>query len=129
MLQGILTATRNGDILSASLIPSIQETTDSTRTMIPNILVGTYKTFFAANRINWWKSPAESPDLNPIEKVWGSMKIFLQNKQKPRNMPELKEGIKLFWQMMTPKVCSKYIDHLQKVMPDVIKVDGAPSGH
>ena len=44
-------------------------------------------------------------------------------------MPELKEGIKLFWQMMTPKVCSKYIDHLQKVMPDVIKVDGAPSGH
>ena len=117
MFQGILTATRYGDILSASLIPFIQETYQEDHRLYqdndPKHTSRYIQNFFAANKINWWKSPAESPDLNPIEKVWGSMKNFLRNKHKPKNMLELKEGIKLFWQMMTPKVCSKYIDHLQ----------------
>lgn len=56
---------------------------------------------FVKNRINWWKSPAESPNLNPIEEVWGSMKDFLRDKHKPRNIAELKEGIKKFWSTRT----------------------------
>ena len=30
---------------------------------------------------------------------------------------------------MTPEVCSKYIGHLQKVIPKVIEKDGGPSGY
>ena len=67
--------------------------------------------------------------MNLIEKVWGSLKNCLHDKHKPRNLPELKEGIKKYWRMLTPKICCRYIDHLQKVMPDVIKADGGPSGH
>jgi len=77
------------------------------------------------NRINWWKSPAESPDLNPIEKVWGSMKTYLRDKHKPRNLAELKEGIRTYWKKLTPEVCTRYIDHLQKVMPVVVEEKGA----
>ena len=84
---------------------------------------------FACNSITWWKSPAESPDLNPIEKVWDSMKNYLQEKHKPWNMGKLKKGIRTFWKQMTPKLCSRYIDHLQKVLHDVIRANGAPSGH
>ena len=47
--------------------------------------------------INWWKTPPESPDLNPIENVWGSMKTYLRNEHKPRTLDELKNGIRLFW--------------------------------
>ena len=57
------------------------------------------------------------------------MKNFLQEKHKPWNMSELKEGIRTFWKQMTSKMRSRYIDHLQKVMPDVIEANGAPSGH
>ena len=72
---------------------------------------------------------AESPDLNPIEKVWASMKTYLRDKHKPKNMAQLKAGIKLYWKKLTPEVCTRYIDHLRKVIPDVIKEEGAPSGH
>ena len=41
-------------------------------------------------------------------------------------MPELKEGIRKFRSSMTPRMCCKYIEHFQKVMPDFSKVNGAP---
>ena len=34
------------------------------------------KDFFDANSINWWKTPPESPDLNPIENLWHEAKEF-----------------------------------------------------
>ena len=80
--------------------------------------------------MNWWRSSAESPDLNPIEKVWGSMKkTYLRDKVKPKNLMELKRGIKAYWKSLTPEKCSRYVNHLQKVMPDVIREKGGPSGH
>ena len=65
------------------------------------------KSFFEAEDINWWKTPPESPDLNPIENVWGSLKQFLRSTYKPSNVEELKAGIQEFWASLTPSVCSK----------------------
>ena len=107
----------------------IQMATDSTRITILSTQANTFRVFFLQNGITWWKSPAESPDLNPIEKVWGSMKTYLRDKYKPRNLPQLKEGIKTYWSKLTPEQCAKYIDHLQKVMPIVVQEEGRPSGH
>ena len=39
------------------------------------------------------------------------------------------DRIERFWLTLTPAVCSKYIEHLHKVMPKVIDVNGNPSGH
>lgn len=86
--------------------------------------------FLETNGVNWWKTPPESPDLNPIENIWGSMKYFLRTHHKPHNLESLIEGITLFWKSLTPDVCSKYISHLnKKVIPKVIAVDGAASGY
>ena len=81
------------------------------------------------NDVNWWRSPTESPDLNPIEKVWGSMKTYLWDKVKPKNLVELKTGIKVYWKSLTPETCSRYVNHSQKVMPGVIQEKEGPSGH
>ena len=32
----------------------------------------------AWNNVNWWKTPAEPPDLNPIENLWHELKGFLR---------------------------------------------------
>ena len=85
--------------------------------------------FFEEHEVDWWVSPPESPDLNPIENIWGSMKQYLRNHFKPKNFSELKEGIQQFWQTLTPEVCSRYIRHLHRVMPKVVEVDGNPSGY
>ena len=84
--------------------------------------------FFQENDVNWWPFPSESPDLNPIENIWGSLKQYLRNTYKPRNLEQLKNGIKQFWATLTPDVCKRYIHHLDKVIPAVIQKEGNPSG-
>jgi len=85
--------------------------------------------YFESRQINWWRTPPESPDLNPIENVWGTLKQYLRNTYKPRNMTELKARIERFWQSLTAEVCKQYINHLNKVVLKVIEVDGNPSGY
>ena len=83
--------------------------------------------YYTRKGINWWKTPASSPDLNPIENVWGSMKAYLRNEYKPKTTAELKQGIRIFWKTLTAQKCQKYIGHLQKVIPKVIEETGGPS--
>ena len=64
--------------------------------------------FLEEKQVNWWKTPPESPDLNPIENVWGSLKRFLRDHHKPYNQATLIEGITIFWKTMTPAVCESY---------------------
>lgn len=85
--------------------------------------------FFEANGINWWKTSAESPDLNPIENLWHELEEFLRARVKPHNQRELIAGIKLFWVTVTAEKCCKYIRHLDKVIPKVIELQGDATGY
>lgn len=48
------------------------------------------------------------------------MKTYLRDKHKLKNLEQLKEGIRKYWKKVTPEVCTRYIDHIQKVMPVVV---------
>ena len=81
------------------------------------------------NSINWWKTPPESPDANPIENFWHELKSHLRNTVKPRNVNELQLGIEQFWATVTPQKCCRYIDHLKKVLPVIVEKKGQASGY
>lgn len=83
------------------------------------------KEFFENNNINWWRTPAESPDLNPIERVWNHLKQYLTHTVRPKCKQDMIDGIKLFWKTkLTVAQCAKYINHLHHVIPMVIAKNG-----
>ena len=133
IFSGTLTATRYCDILEDTLLPFVRKVfPDGYRFQQDNDPKHTSnytKEYLVKESINWWKTPAESPDLNPIENVWGSMKYYLRHHYKPTNVATLQAGIKEFWMRLTPNVCRRYIDHLNKVIPKVVEVNGAASGY
>lgn len=74
-------------------------------------------------RIKTLDWPAESPDLNPIELVWGSMKEFIR-KQKVRTVDELESAAKTFWRSLTKEMCANYIKGIYWRMEKVLAADG-----
>ena len=80
-------------------------------------------------RINWWRTPPESPDLNPIENMWHELKEYLRREIKPQTKQQLIDGIVEFWQTVDVQKCKKYIGHLKKVIPKVIELNGDATGY
>ncbi len=56
--------------------------------------------------------PANSPDLNPIENLWGIVKRKMRNRR-PKNEDELKATVKETWASIPPQHCHQ-TDHLLK---------------
>ena len=83
--------------------------------------------FMEQNGINWWPSPPESPDLNPIENLWAEMKKYISSVVKPMVKADLEKGLHEFWERVTVEKCNRYIDHIKRVMPDVIRAEGGPT--
>ena len=95
-------------MFEASLVPFITKVyLDGRRLMQdnPKHCSRLARPFFELAGINWWRTPPESPDLNPIENVWCSLKRYLRDYHKPRNQATLIEGIKMFRKTLSPTVC------------------------
>ena len=133
IFTGIMDAERLVTVFEAGLLPFLRDRyPDGHRLQQDNDPKHASKRiedFFELHGVNWWATPPESPDLNPIENVWGSLKQYLRSTFKPKNLEELKDGIKQFWATLTPTICACYINHLNKVMPKVIQKEGGPSGY
>ena len=48
---------------------------------------------------------------------------------KPKTKQELIDGILQLWDNVTVDKCNKYINHLNKVIPRVIVLEGAATGY
>ena len=121
------------DILESTLLPFLQDVYPQGHRFMqdndPKHTSVRAKNFMAENGVNWWRTPAESPDLNPIENMWHEMKEFIRREVKPHKKEELVEGILRFWKTVDTAKCRKYIEHLKKVIPRVIELDGASTGY
>ena len=133
IFEGIMNAEFYTNILNGTLLPFIHDVfPNGARFMQDNDPKHTSKRaakFIEDNHINWWRTPPESPDCNPIENLWHELKEYCRREVKPRNKEELVEGIKAFWQTVDVQKCRKYIRHLRKVIPKVIEVNGEATGY
>jgi len=85
--------------------------------------------YYEENGINWWRSPPESPDINPIENLWSEMKAYIRRHVKPTSLAELIAGCNKFWRTVDVEKCNRYINHLKKVVPAVVRLKGYPTGY
>ena len=121
------------EILEEALLPFIHSTyPDGHKLMQDNDPKHTSlyaRTWMEENEVVWWKTPPESPDLNPIENIWHELKEFIRREVKPKVKEELIEGIAAFWRTVDVSKCNKYINHLRKVIPKVIEQNGCATGY
>ena len=134
IFEGIMDAPLYIEVLERTLLPFLQIVypRNSGRFMAdndPKHTSNNAKNFLSQNKVTWWRTPAESPDCNPIENLWHELKEYNRRVVKPTTKEELIQGIKQFWETVTVEKCNKYINHLRKVLPKVIELNGAPTGY
>ena len=128
-----MTAERYIDILEKSLLPFLGEVFPDGHKFLqdnnPKHTARLTQQWMEDNNVNWWKTPAESPDMNPIKCLWHEMKEHIRSEVKPMTKSELVQGITEFWATVDAAKCRKYIGYLKKVLPAVIEQKGAATGH
>ena len=133
IFDGIMDAVLYVDIIGQTLLPFLETIyPDGHRLMQDNDPKHTSnhcKDYLREHDINWWKTPPESPDLNPIENLWHELKEYQRREVKPKTKDELVSGILEFWNTVDIAKCKKYIGHLRKVIPRVIEVNGDATGY
>ena len=86
----------------------------------------TTKTWFNDHGITVLDWPANSPDLNPIENLWGIAKRKMRD-MRPTNAKELKAAIEASWSSITPQQCHRLIASMPRRIKAVIHAKGAPT--
>ena len=133
IFEGIMDADRYIQILQRTLLPFLSDVMPNGHRFMqdndPKHCSRKAQQFMEVNSINWWKTPPESPDCNPIENVWHELKEYIRREIKPRTKEQLVEGIQAFWATVSSEKCTRYIRHLIKVLPKVIEMKGEATGY
>ncbi len=84
------------------------------------------KSWFNDHGVTVLDWPANSPDLNPIENLWGIVKRKMRD-TRPNNADELKATVKETWASIPPQQCHKLITSMPRRIEAVIKAKAAPT--
>lgn len=87
-------------------------------------LVKPVKDLLTAKKVSLVEHPAWSPDLNPIEKIWGWLKDCV-NVVTYKNCDELVEAVNKVWNSLTLDRMNKVIDHQMTIIPKILENNGS----
>lgn len=83
------------------------------------------KNWFTSQNISLMDWPARSPDLNPIENLWGILvrRVYKENRQF-NSVEELKNTILKEWQAIDQKIIENLINSMPNRIFDVVSKHG-----
>ena len=81
------------------------------------------KTWLKENQVQLLPWPSNSPDLNPIENIWGLMKKRLEILV-PKDQSELEKMTRHVWYNITQEECQNLVESMPNRLRDVIKAKG-----
>ncbi len=82
------------------------------------------KSWFNDHGVTVLDWPANSPDLIPIENLWGIVKRKMRD-TRPNNADDMKATVKETWASIPPQQCHKLITSMPRRIEAVIKAKGA----
>ncbi len=91
----------------------------------PHTAKGT-KSWFNDHGVTVLDWPANSPDLNPIDNLWGIVKRKMRD-TRPNNADDPKAAIKATWVSITPDQCHRLIASMPRHIDAVIHAKGGPT--
>ncbi len=80
------------------------------------------KSWFNDHGVTVFDWPVNSPDLNPLDNLWGIVRDT-----RPNNAEELKATIRETWASITPEQCHRLIASMPRRIDAVIHAKGGPS--
>lgn len=81
------------------------------------------KKWFRYNNIRLLEWPSQSPDLNPIEHLWGILKMKMAG-YKPKNKSDLWEKVQAEWYNIDPLICARLVDSMGRRCTEILKNKG-----
>ena len=109
IFEGIMKKELHVSILEGTLLPFISDVYPEEHRFMqdndPKHTSGYAAHWMKDNSINWWRTPAQSPDINPIENLWHELKEFIRREVKPKTKDELVQGIIQFWRTVDVAKC------------------------
>jgi hypothetical protein len=90
-------------------------------------IVQNYLTNAKFNVLDW---PSQSPDLNPIENIWGHLKYRLRKLTvAPSSLPEVFEFVKREWESLDKDFLLNYIHSMPDRIEMVIQAKGGSTSY
>lgn len=129
IIQGRVNAELYRNILNEIMIPSVTVLYGNDFILqhdnAPTHTARIVQNYLEENQIHVLPWPSKSPDLNPIENVWGEMTKFMYKYDfRPRNQEELRERINDAWDTITEEYTSNLILSMPRRLQDVIDKNG-----
>ncbi|SPO27489.1 related to transposase [Ustilago trichophora] len=138
VIEGIMTSDVYIKILEDNLVPTMEALCvfSDIDNMIfqqdgdPKHTASTTKAWLRRKGIETMDWPAQSPDLNPIEHLWGMLKRRLgQSTLSPKGQQELAERVAQEWDKITVAECQRLIESMPQRLQAVIRAKGGHTKH
>lgn len=132
--EGRMDSTKYINVLETALLPSFTKLFGDTNMDGVKFQQDNAPCHKSARTMRWFREnntelldwPAQSPDLNPIEHLWGLLKRRVR-RHTINNKEDLKRCLRLEWNSITVDDCKKLVNSLPKRISAVIKAKGGPT--